>query len=306
MMKKKILIRSIIGFLLGMVLGNLIMIFLSGGTFPWAPDTLILRFGSIQKVMILQTLFSGLMGAIAMGGSVVYEMDDWSLFSVTGIHYLLTMGSFLVISSVMDWCSDAKTYLVIIVLMTVAYVLVWLIMYKGKNLRTAVQLMLMCLPSLAVMILQFVLAFYGGNSKSGGITIAPFVVAGARTPSIPISMLLLLAFPLMMLLLAAIRKSVSWGDIFAWIMLLWGLIWRLFLAEKGERTYHGNFSWGYMLAVYLVWYTAVRSYLKLYFSEQMTGNKRGAGFVLATILLVLHLVSGLYYLIYLVALGHGM
>ena len=118
MMKKKILIRSIIGFLLGMVLGNLIMIFLSGGTFPWAPDTLILRFGSIQKVMILQTLFSGLMGAIAMGGSVV-----------TGIHYLLTMGSFLVISSVMDWCSDAKTYLVIIVLMTVAYVLVWLIMY---------------------------------------------------------------------------------------------------------------------------------------------------------------------------------
>lgn len=183
---------------------------------------------------------------------------------------------------------------------------VWLIMYKGKNLRTAVQLMLMCLPSLAVMILQFVLAFYGGNSKSGGITIAPFVVAGARTPSIPISMLLLLAFPLMMLLLAAIRKSVSWGDIFAWIMLLWGLIWRLFLAEKGERTYHGNFSWGYMLAVYLVWYTAVRSYLKLYFSEQMTGNKRGAGFVLATILLVLHLVSGLYYLIYLAALGHGM
>ena len=183
---------------------------------------------------------------------------------------------------------------------------IWLIMYKGKNLRTAIQLMLMCLPSLAVMILQFVIAFYGGNSKSGGITIAPFVVAGARTPSIAISMLLLLAFPLLMLILSAIRKSVTWGDIFAWLMLLWGLVWRLFLAEKGERTYHGNFSWGYTLAVYLVWYTAVRSYLKLYFSEQMTGNKRGVGFVLATIVLALHLVSGIYYLIYLIALGHGM
>ena len=183
---------------------------------------------------------------------------------------------------------------------------IWLIMYKGKNLRTAIQLMLMCLPSLAVMILQFVIAFYGGNSKSGGITIAPFVVAGARTPSIPISMLLLLAFPLLMLILSAIRKSVTWGDIFAWLMLLWGLVWRLFLAEKGERTYHGNFSWGYMLAVYLVFYTAVRSYLKLYFSEQMTGNKRGVGFVLATIALALHLLSGIYYLIYMIALGHGM
>ena len=183
---------------------------------------------------------------------------------------------------------------------------VWLIMFRGKNLKTAIQLMLVCLPSLVVMILQFVIAFYSGNSNSGGITIAPFAVAGARTPSIAISMLLLLAFPILMLILTAIRGSLTWGDALAWLMLLWGTVWRLFLAEKGERMYHGNFTWGYMLAVYLVWYAAVSSYLKLYFSEQMTGNKRGAGFVLATLVLALHLVSGIYYLIYLVALGHGM
>lgn len=183
---------------------------------------------------------------------------------------------------------------------------IWLIMFRGKNLRTAIQLMLMCLPSLVVMILQFVIAFYSGNGNSGGITIAPFEVAGARTPSIAISMLLLLAFPVLMLILTAIRKGLTWGDALAWLMLLWGTVWRLLLAEKGERMYHGNFTWGYMLAVYLVWYAAVRSYLKLYFSEQMTGNKRGVGFALATLVLVLHLVSGIYYLIYLVALGHGM
>lgn len=183
---------------------------------------------------------------------------------------------------------------------------IWLIMFKGKNLKTAIQLMLMCIPSLVVMILQFVIAFYSGNGNSGGITIAPFAVAGARTPSIAISMLLLLAFPVLMAILTAIRKSLTWGDALAWLMLLWGTVWRLFLAEKGERMYHGNFTWGYMLAVYLVWYAAVRSYLKLYFSEQMTGNKRGFGFVLATLVLVLHLGSGIYYLIYLVALGHGM
>jgi hypothetical protein len=61
-----------------------------------------------------------------------------------------------------------------------------------------------------------------------------------------------------------------------------------------------------MLAAYLVWFTAVRNYLKFYFSEQMTGNKRGVGFVLSTVVLVLHFLSGIYYLIYLVALGHGM
>ena len=89
-------------------------------------------------------------------------------------------------------------------------------------------------------------------------------------------------------------------------MYLWGLIWRLFLAEKGDRMYDGNFSWGYMLAIYLVWYMAMKNYLKFYFSEQMTGNKRGVGFVLATLVLALHLISGIYYIGYLVILGNGM
>ena len=118
----------------------------------------------------------------------------------------------------------------------------WLIMYRGKNLKTAIQLFLMCLPSLFVMILQFVIAFYGSNEHSGGIMFAPF--------------------------------------------------------------YHGNFSWGFILGIYIIWLVAVRQYLKFYFSEQMTGNKRGFGFILATLLLALHLISGIYYLFYIVVLGH--
>ena len=119
-------------------------------------------------------------------------------------------------------------------------------------------------------------------------------------------MLLLLAFPLLMLIISLIKKSVNWEDVLGWLMLLWGLVWRLLLAEKGERIYHGNFSWGYMLAAYLVWYTAVRNYLKFYFSEQMTGNKRGVGFRPCDHRPRAALCLGIYYLIYLVALGHGM
>ena len=183
---------------------------------------------------------------------------------------------------------------------------IWLIMYRGRNLKTALQLFLVCLPSLIVMILQFVNAFYSGSGKSGGLAIKPFVVAGARTRSIPISLLLLLAFPLLMLVITAVKKSLNWSDALAWLMLFWGLVWRLLLAEKGEREWHGNFSWGFMLASYLVWYCAVRNYLRHYFSEQMTGNKRGVGFVLATLVLALHLISGIYYIGYLVILGNGM
>ena len=183
---------------------------------------------------------------------------------------------------------------------------IWLIMFKGKNLKVAFQLLAVCIPSLLVMILQFVSAFYSTNDGSEGIQIAPFAVAGARTPSIPISMILVCAFPFLMLIITAIKKEFTWGDALAWLMYLWGLIWRLFLAEKGDRMYDGNFSWGYMLAIYLVWYMAMKNYLKFYFSEQMTGNKRGVGFILATILLAAHLLSGLYYIFYMVVLGYAM
>ena len=59
-----------------------------------------------------------------------------------------------------------------------------------------------------------------------------------------------------------------------------------------------------MLAVFLGFYTAVKNYLKLYFSDQMTGNKRGFGFILATFVLALHFISGLYYVFYIGVLGN--
>ena len=61
-----------------------------------------------------------------------------------------------------------------------------------------------------------------------------------------------------------------------------------------------------MLAAYIVWFCSVRNYLRHYFSEQMTGNKRGVGFYAATLVLALHLLSGIYYIGYLVILGNGM
>ena len=184
--------------------------------------------------------------------------------------------------------------------------IIWLILSHGRSFKMALQLLLVCLPSLAVMIAQFIVSFYGSNEKSGGIAIAPFQVAGLRTSSIPISMLLVTAFPLLMLILTLLRRKMGWGEVFAWIHFVWGTVWRLLLAEQGERSAHGNFSWGYVLGLYLIWYVAVRSYLLLYFDDEMTGSKRGAGFVIANIVLAAHFISGIVYLFYLVFLGHGM
>lgn len=186
--------------------------------------------------------------------------------------------------------------------------IIWLIAYHGKSFKMALQLVLVCLPSLILTIVQFGLAFYGTNKHSGGVQIAPFLIAGIRTPNIWISMLLVLAFPLFILIAAIIRKKIGWSEIFAWIMLFWGSVWRLLLAEKGDRLYHGNFTWGYIIGLYIVWFVAIRSYLQLYYEEDGVPleEKRGPAFIVANVLLLLHFLSGLYYLFYMIVLGNGM
>lgn len=183
---------------------------------------------------------------------------------------------------------------------------IWLIVYHKENFRMALQLVAVCVPSLLLTILQFVLAFYGTNKHAGGVTIAPFVVAKQFSPNIWISMLLAMAFPLFMLVAAAIDKKVGWSEIFAWILLGWGILWRLLMSEKGDRAAHGNFTWGYILGLYLVWFVGIRSYLKMYWDGEGAQNSRGPVFWIATVLLALHSLSGVYYLIYMIFLGHGL
>ena len=188
----------------------------------------------------------------------------------------------------------------------------WLFVYRFRNFGFALQLLVCCLPSVALMGLQFMAAFYGSsNSDSAGVMIAPFKVAGLYTDNIAVSTLLVLAFPLVMLLCSVIRRTFDWTAAFAWIMLLVGMAEKFLLAEGGSRMSHGNFSWGYTLALYFVWFIAVRDFAlwgSAMRAEPGTGARKvlpALVFCFSGILLMLHLFSGLYYLYYLIVLGHG-
>ncbi len=187
--------------------------------------------------------------------------------------------------------------------------LVWLVHYRGRNFLHCLELFVICLPSLALMIRQYMLSF-GGSGTGGGLEIAPFKTASLYTPNVLISTLLLLAFPLFMLLVTMIGKHMDMADWFGWLMLLAGLAEKLLLAETGERASHGNFSWGYLLAVYFVWFLAIRDYMCLWQTRSLYAVRvlRVRDHVLcffATVLLTLHVLSGAYYLYYLIVLGNG-
>ena len=188
--------------------------------------------------------------------------------------------------------------------------LLWLFVYRFRTFPLGMQLLVCCIPSVALMGMQFFSAFYSGtNEESAGVVFAPFKVAGMYTNNIAFSTFLVIAFPLLTALCSIARRTFDWTDAFAWIMLLVGMAEKFLLAEGGSRMAHGNFNWGYILAVYLLWFVSIRDYAawRCSFSDGR-GVRRALSiffFVFCGLLLIAHLISGIYYLYYLVVLGNG-
>ena len=115
--RTKIVIKSMIGAL--MSVGICLMLYAFG-----AYDELLYD----RPAMLAQFLGSMLMGTLAMGGSVAYEIDSWSLAKATLIHYIATIGAFICASSLLHWFSGI-VLLIAIICCTVAYFIIWLVNY---------------------------------------------------------------------------------------------------------------------------------------------------------------------------------
>ena len=92
-MKKKLLIRCGVGFLLGVAMMLLIpALFNRGpdGTVNYCSDELLARVGgSPAAAMAVSLLLYGLYGACCMGGTLLYEIERWPLALATAVHYLI-------------------------------------------------------------------------------------------------------------------------------------------------------------------------------------------------------------------------
>ena len=131
-MRRKCLKLAGIGFLGGMLLGNLIAWF-SGGTL--VNGRMMAWTGSPSASVVIQTLLSGLLGAIAMGSVVVHEIESWSLLRSAVVHYLIIEVSYLITACVLGWYQGLTDLLIILGIQLAAYAIIWLIMYriyKGK------------------------------------------------------------------------------------------------------------------------------------------------------------------------------
>ena len=92
-MKKKIILRGLLGFPLGITVGYSItiltsLIWANGFYSPCAPE-LTAMAGSEINAVLLQALLCGLLGAGCAAGSVIWEMERWGIVKQTGLYFLL-------------------------------------------------------------------------------------------------------------------------------------------------------------------------------------------------------------------------
>lgn len=169
---------------------------------------------------------------------------------------------------------------------------------RGKTLKQQILFGIPVLISLAVVVYETVVLF-GSDHEGASILIDFGYSLKLRTEHPAIALLQSGAFPLLVLL-------GNWKDLqrdrryrMSWLVWLTALLEYLFLCESGARREHGNFSWGYCFALYLI-YAVSTIWLYRNLKEWheaggiRTGSRtRGLYLLLALLLLCLHLHFGI-------------
>lgn len=138
-MKKKIIMRSLLGFPIGIALGYLITIvgslaWANGYYSPCVPE-LISAMGSEINAVILQTLLSGIIGTGFAASSVIWEIDTWSIVKQTGIYFSIISVLMLPIAYFAYWMEHSVVgFLIYFGIFVFIFVILWITMFViGKN-----------------------------------------------------------------------------------------------------------------------------------------------------------------------------
>ena len=134
--KQRVIMLSSIGFGLGVIVGTIIAAFT--GTISHADGTMYLcapefieAVGDPLTAFTIQALVLGIQGVLAMGGSAVYSIEKWSVLRCTLTHYLAVMAGIYTCAFTLRWfpVSDTKAILIMFLILTPPYFLIWLINY---------------------------------------------------------------------------------------------------------------------------------------------------------------------------------
>lgn len=152
-MKKKIILRTLLGFPLGVAIGYLLTIFFSlcfanGYYSPCEPE-LVKMLGNEINAVILQTALCGLLGIGFSVGSVIWEVERWSIVKQTGVYFLIVSLIMMPLAYLMYWMEHSvKGFFSYFGIFIFVFIIIWIIsfiigkynikrmnanLYKAKN-----------------------------------------------------------------------------------------------------------------------------------------------------------------------------
>lgn len=106
-MKKTLIHRGLLGFPLGIAIGYAITLFVSigigGNCYYSVNQELINTAGTELNAVLLQTLLCGIMGSLFAMGSVVWDIDTWSLTKQTAAYFVIACLAMFPISYFAGW-----------------------------------------------------------------------------------------------------------------------------------------------------------------------------------------------------------
>lgn len=133
-MLKRIIIRGLYGFPLGLSIGYTFTIITSliwedGYYVPCMPE-LVEMVGSEIGAVIVQALLCGLLGGGCAGCSVIWDLETWGLAKQTGIYFLLITVLMMPIAYITYWTEHSLMGIVkYFGMFACNYAIIWLIQY---------------------------------------------------------------------------------------------------------------------------------------------------------------------------------
>lgn len=200
------------------------------------------------------------------------------------------------------------------------FLLIDVIRTKGLLLPFCLKMALAYVPAGIILLSQF-FSFFGATgivsaaaaetadttASAAGIAIyfaePSFAGAGEFLKTLGLSLwetLYLCAFPLFILAVDARRSLRSASYRLGLIGMIIARLESLLLHETGSRAAHGNFLWGYYLAVWTFWCGAMGSYIRLLPEKSTAGKLARWG---GSSLLLWHLAAGIVYVIRILKTG---
>lgn len=116
---RKLILFAALGCIMGLAIG--IVLWLIGD-----PEALAAR--ESVNTLIIYLVTSAVYGMVAMGSSVVYDIEEWSIARATVIHFAVTLIGFYALGMIEGWLKFGDAvFCIMSVSFVVVYFVIWLI-----------------------------------------------------------------------------------------------------------------------------------------------------------------------------------